>query len=261
MSLLRTVALADLTLEDERSFRHVGVYHELKRVFTAAAPTFCVPATSALGPDAARVLNLALWRPGGVAEVLPDEHLTADQLAHNAWHLVAHGALGAHADAADGMLLAEAIASAFDVYLVGRLIGHGPDAEFLATQVPAMSDAAHAAGLDEAGFARLLERMAAEPERCFEELRALLFDTATALVGAAGASGMAGLHAASEILGRAAAAPLGALVHHYELPTWVLHARAYATSLAPCEPVRAVDRALRGAEDAVAWLERAWLRP
>ena len=38
----------------------------------------------------------------------------------------------------EGFLLGESIASAFDMYLVGRLLGHSPDASFLETQVPAM---------------------------------------------------------------------------------------------------------------------------
>jgi hypothetical protein len=261
MTLLRTVALADLTIDDERSFRHVGIYQELKRAIAPFGLKFNVPASPALGPDATRVLNLAFWQPGQVAEVLPEDRMAADQLAHNAWHLMAQVALGADSGTADGMMLAEAVASAFDVYLVGRLIGHAPDSEFLATQVPAMSEAAEAAGVDEAGFEKLVERMAAEPERCFEELRALLFDTGTALVAATTARDLDALHAASDVLGRAAAAPLGALLHHYELSTWVLHARAYATSLDPCEAVRAMDRELRAAPDAVVWLERHWLDP
>ena len=47
-----------------------------------------------------------------------------------------------------------AIASAFDVYLVGRLLGHAPASAFLASQVPAMAETASAAALSERAFER-----------------------------------------------------------------------------------------------------------
>jgi hypothetical protein len=49
------------------------------------------------------------------------------------------------------------------------------------------------------------------------------------------------------------------LLHHYELPTWVLYARAYGTSQGRSETVRAMDRALREAADPMAWLEKHWV--
>jgi hypothetical protein len=253
--MLRALALGDLTIDDERSFRHVGIYQELKRAMTAASPRFLAPdSNSGLARhDPVLLLNLAFWNPDDVAEVLVDDHLAADQLAHNAWHHLAHRALGEHARSADGMLLAEAIASAFDVYMVGRLVGHAPESDFLETQVPAMSEAAFAAGLDDSDFEKLIERMTREPERCFEELRELLFDTATALVIAPD------LEAAGAVLSRASERSMGALLHHYELSSWILYARAYAASLEPCEHVRAIDRELRAADDPIAWLERHWL--
>ncbi|MBM4356606.1 MAG: hypothetical protein FJ096_00695 [Deltaproteobacteria bacterium] len=255
MSNLIARSLAELTLVDEGSFRHVGLYRELKRKMTACDLRFLVPtAASRLDrPDAVTLLNLAFWSPDDVAEVLVDEVLTADQLAHNAWHRLAHDALGDHARTADGMLFAESIASAFDVYLVGRLVGHAPDSEFLETQVPAMHDAAEAAGLDDAAFEGLVARMQAEPERSFEELRQLLFDTATALVPAVD------IHQAAAILASATSHPMAALLHHYELPTWVLYARAYGSSTTPCDAVRALDHELREATDSLALLEARWL--
>lgn len=249
--------LSELEIDDERSFRHVGIYQELRDAFAAMDGAFLVPHEG--GPlahyDAVSLLNLAFWNPDGVAEVLVEPRLTADQVAHNAWHALAHRALGRNARSADGMLLAEAVASAFDLYLVGRLIGHAPSSEFLETQVPAMCDAAMAAGLDEAGFEALLQQSAAEPERSFESLRQLLFDTATKLARARDAD------AAAEILAGAATHPMAPLLYHYELTTWVLYARAYATSVEPNPEVRALDEALRVAPDAIAWLEHHWLDP
>lgn len=247
--------LADLTLEDEASFRHVGLYRELKRAMVDAKLRFLVarPESGVDRLDSVLLLNLAYWTPDAAAEVLVDDRLAADQLVHSAWHRLAHDALGSAARSADGLLFAEALASAFDVYLVGRLVGHAPESGFLETQVPAMRDAAEAAGLDEAGFERLLDRMVAEPESAFESLRQLLFDTTTALVAAPD------LESAAVVLARAADHPMGALLHHYELPSWVLYARAYGSAVDPCDAVRALDRTLRSERDSLAWLERNWL--
>jgi hypothetical protein len=255
MPHLRSLSLAELTIDDESSFRHVGLYRELKDAMAKAGVPFLSPQPgSALERyESVLLLNLAFWNPGDVVEVLVDDRIAADQLAHGAWHKLAHVALGEGARSSDGLLLAESIASAFDVYLVGRLIGHAPESGFLETQVPAMRDAAEAAGLDDDAFERLIERMVSEPEASFESLRQLLFDTATALVAASD------LESAAAVLADAATHPMGPLLHHYELPSWVLHARAYGHPVGPCAEVRAIDRELRAAPDALAWLERAWL--
>jgi hypothetical protein len=252
---LRDLGIDELTIDDERSFRHVGMYAELKEALRRDGVTFAVPtAGSPLAqPHAALLLNLAFWRPGAAAEILADDALAADQLAHAAWHHLAHRRLGPAARTTTGLLLAESIASAFDLYLVGRLLGHAPDSPFLETQVPAMADAAMTAGYDEASFEALLERASAEPEASFEDLRRLLFDVSFALASAPDAG------VAAAVLERHAERPLYALLHHYELPTWVLFARAHADRAASDEAARAVDQAMRAAPVALDWLERAWL--
>jgi hypothetical protein len=246
---LRRVPLDDLQLLDEQSFRHVGVYRALKRAI--GNPEFAVlPVERA---DHALLLNLGFWRPGDLAEVLPDEFLTADQLAHNAWHIVAARKLGAAAHSTAGMLLAEAIASAFDVYLVGRVLGHAPNSPFLTTQVPPMADAAQEAGLDQGGFEALLVRFSEEPEAAFESLRRLLFDTASGLVGAAD------VDAAAAVLERADEHELAPLLHHFAIQNWILFARTHADGAASGDAALEVDRALRAASSSIDWLEANWL--
>jgi hypothetical protein len=242
------MGLDRLEIDDESSFRHVAIYGALRERMTRDAVTFAV-AKSASEDDVA-LLNLAFYRPGDVAEILVEERLTADQLAHNAWHHVCHAHLGDGARSAAGLLLAEAVASAFDAYLVGRLLGHAPGSLFLQTQVPAMADAAYAAGVDESSFEALLERMSQEPEACFESLRALLFDVARGLVACTGAD------EAAAVLSAHASHLMAPLLHHYELVGWVLFTRAYADPRAPEIRALEIDAALRSSEDAIAWLER-----
>jgi hypothetical protein len=259
--------LDELVIDDEASFAHVGLYADLREVLRRDAYEFRVlPATSTARWDRALLLNLTFWASGeGGGDVLVDDHVAADVVAHVAWHHLAARALSppkaATAGVADrpsaaALFLGEAIASAFDVYLVGRLLGHAPRSAFLRTQVPAMAATAEAAGLSAAGFEELLQRIAGDPERAFEDLRELLVDATGALLDCANAA--EALAALARFDGHAFAA----LLHRHELSNWVLYARAYAAP--PCGPdetVRALDRVLRDQDDALGWLAKEWVEP
>jgi hypothetical protein len=246
-STLPSLTLAELGIDDEGSFRHVGLYAKLKSSLEQAGSQFAV-CEGGLGR--AQLLNLGFWRPGEWVEVLPEAFISADQVMHNAWHVLVGKWLGDSASSGPGLLLAESVASAFDVYLVGRLIGHSPDSDFLCSQVPAMREAAEEAGQSAPEFALLLEQFSRKPEESFEQFRQLLFNLSLALVGAADVVQADGI-----VREMCHAHPLGSLVHHYELPTWVLQARAAGGDLKQHPQVEAMDGALRQAVDAVQWLE------
>ena len=253
---LRSLTLDDLTIDDEAAFRGVALYHRLKEALRASGHRFKVPgAGEAASWDRALFLNLTFWSPTEEASVLVDDHVAPDVIAHTALHHVVGRALdgvGAAGSAA-ALLFAEAIASAFDLYLVGRLLTIAPDSEFITSQVPIIAEAAEQAGLDEAGFARLVESVAAAPERAFEDLRALLVDVGTALLACADAN------AAQIALEGFAGRRFAPLLHHFQLSNWILYARAYARGGHDEGPVHALDRALRESPDSVAWIESRWL--
>jgi len=260
----RNLGLDELTIEDEQSFRHVGLYDELKQALRRDGYRFRVPERGTASWDRVLFLNLTFWDPGEQGDVLASDVIPGDVVTHVAWHHLARRALAgapqrspthAHAGvSADALLLGESVASAFDLYLVGRLLGHAPDATFLETQVPAMSEVAEAAGLDEAAFEALLAAIAADPDRAFEDLRELLFDASSALVGCAG------VEDAAAVLARFDAHRFGPLLHHYELSNWILYARAHTPgALGPDPAVRAIDAALRSAPVALDWLQKEWL--
>jgi hypothetical protein len=128
-----------------------------------------MPDAPSARPDRALLLNLTFWAADSGGDVLVDDRIEADVVAHAAWHhlsarALAHdlGAPPGPPPSVDALFLGEAIASAFDVYLVGRLLGHAPQSTFLETQVPAMALAASAAGLSEDEFERRLGDIAAE---------------------------------------------------------------------------------------------------
>jgi hypothetical protein len=210
--------------------------------------------------DRALFLNLTYWNDAEGADVLCDDHIPADVVAHVAWHHVVGRELARRATppgsppGAAALFFSESIASAFDLYLVGRLLPNAPDSDFIISQVPLLSECAQEAGLSEPGFAALLEEVTREPERAFEDLRALLYDAATALVGCGGAG------EAQATLDRFAGHRFEPLLHHFQLSNWILYARAYAGG--PREPSPAVveaDAALRRAPVSLDWLAEHWI--
>ncbi len=260
---LRTVTLDDLTIDDERAFAHVALQARLKQALRRSGHRFLVPEAGApISWDRALFLNLTFWGARDGADVLCEDHIPADVVAHVAWHHIVARELARRSPAAvapppttAGLFFAESIASAFDLYLVGRLLSNAPESDFIATQVPLMSECAQQAGQSEAEFTSLLEEVSRDPERAFEDLRTLLFDAASALVRCTG-------HAdAAAALDGFSGKRFGQLLHHYELSNWILYARAYAANPSGAtDPVVAeVDTALRQAAISLDWLADNWI--
>jgi hypothetical protein len=251
--------LDELTIDDERSFRHVELYADLKEVLRRAAYAFRVlPKSRTPRADRALLVNLTFWGADSGGDVLMDDRIDADVVAHAAWHHLAARAMAGSAGAkpsVEGLFLGEAVASAFDVYLVGRLLGHAPHSTFLETQVPAMADAADAAGVGEEEFEQMLKGIAADPDRAFTGLRELLFDATTALFAC---------RKPEEALAALAAFEthrFASLLHRYELSNWVLYARAYGDDRNGDSRAREVDHALREAQVSLDWLAAKWIAP
>ncbi|CAN5387346.1 hypothetical protein BH09MYX1_BH09MYX1_28670 [soil metagenome] len=254
------VSIDALTIEDEASFRHVPLYASLKSVLRASRYRFRVlPQAKPPRWDRALFLNLTFWSASGDGDVLTSKRLAADVVAHVAWHHLAAKALAKKPGAAlsaEAMFLGESIASAFDLYLVGRLLGHAPASSFLETQVPAIAEATQSAGMSGRAFEKMLRGIADDPAAAFEDLRALLFDTTRALVHATD------VRAAARVLRGFDRHRFGALLHHYELSNWVLYARAHAgRALGSDARARAIDRSLREAAVSLDWLAASWVAP
>lgn len=250
--------LAELTIEDAKSFRHIELYGDLEKVLRKDDYAFRVlPDDGIVRWDRALFLNLTYWAAAEGGDVLTEPAIPADVVAHVAWHHLATKALAAPAGKrppVSALFLGEAIASAFDVYLVGRVLGRSPDSSFLQTQVGAMSETAEAAGLSEADFERMIEGVAEDPEGAFASLRQMLVDVTAALFAVDRADD------AAEILASFESHRFGALMHRFELSNWLLYARAYGDA-APCEKTAAVEKALREAADPLQWLSDSWVRP
>jgi len=262
---MRTLSLDQLTIDDERSFRGVALYDRLKRALRRSNHRFQIPVAGTQASwDRVVFLNLTYWSGAPGADVLCDEHIPADVVAHVAWHQVVGQQLARRAARSPGgaapspsaaaLFFAESIASAFDLYLIGRLFVNESESDFITTQVPLMSDCAQEAGLSEAAFSALMAEVVRAPERAFEDMRVLLLDASNVLLACAGP---AEAQAALEALAGHRFAPL---LHHYQLSNWILYARAYAGGgPRPDASVSDLDATLRQAPVSLDWLSERWI--
>jgi hypothetical protein len=256
----RLVTLDELTIDDRSFFTGVAIYERLEGLLRRTGQRFRIPeGRQTVSWDRALFLNLTYWSEEDAADVLCDDHILADVVAHVGWHEVVRRELARRRSSPSGppsagaLFLSESIASAFDLYLVGRLLTRAPECDFVTTQVPLMTECAAEAGLAEAGFSALLEEVVRDPERAFEDLRALLFDAATALLAS---HGVAEAQAVLEGLADRRFAPL---LHHYQLSNWILYARAYASPPVADSVTIEVDAALRQAPVSLDWLDRNFI--
>lgn len=256
---LRSLPLTSLTIEDESVMRPIAIYATLKKRLLADDYRVSVLPQQAARWDHALLLNLAFWESQQGGDILTDRTVPADVICHMAWHHVATAAL-AEAGAPlspQAMLLGESVASAFDLYLLGRLLAVAPEGDFVSTQLPAMAEVAEAAGTDEDAFEALVETVADDPEAAFEALRQLIYDVSMGLLAAETAE------QALAVLVRHESHRFGCLLHHFELASWLQHVRAARARLPvddqSAERARQADAAMRAAKDSVAWLEANWL--
>ncbi len=248
---LTACTLDQLTIRDAKAFRSVPLYAALRDVLLRDGFAFKI-APEGRGWQRVLFLNLTYWNAAEPNDVLECEEIDADVVCHVAWHHLARKALTDRPLSADVLFFGEAIASAFDLYLVGRLIGRVRSSDFLKTQVPAMAAVAEDAGLSPEAFEALMNEVSTDPDAAFESLRQLLFDAASGLVACAG------VEEADALLASFAGHRFAPLLHHYELASWVLFARAYA-SRTPDPEVRAFDAELRAAADPVERLAARWI--
>ena len=196
--------------------------------------------------DRALFLNLTYWNADEGADVLCDDHIPADVVAHVGWHEVVSRdarAPAAPSTAERGRRCfspSRSRAPSISTWSAACCRTR-PDCDFITTQVPLMAECAGDAGLPEAAFSALLEEVVREPERAFEDLRALLFDAANALLACPGVA------EAQAVLEGFAGRRFAPLLHHYQLSNWILYARAYAA-----RPLGADDVARERRPDAAA---------
>lgn len=256
---LRDASLDELTIDDDAILTNIALYRGLKRHMKDCLYRFRVaqPGT-AISWDRALFLNLTFWTQQAGADVLCDDHLPADVLAHAALHHIVNEQLalatGDSVPTAAAAFFGESIASAFDLYLLGRLRENAPESDFIASQLPIMAETALQAGLSQAEFDLLVQTIQRDPERAFEDMRVLLFDLLLAL------HACHGVDDAVAVLTRFASHRFASLLHHLQISNWVLHARAHAKPHpAQDAAVHAFDNTLRKAPCSLDWIAQHWV--
>jgi hypothetical protein len=256
---LRDVGISELTIDDDAILTNIALYRGLRRHMKDRGYRFRVaePGTS-VSWDRALFLNLTFWTQQGGGDVLCDEHLAADVLAHAALHHIVNEQLAFAAagrvPTATAAFFGESIASAFDLYLVGRLRENAPESDFIASQLPIMAETALQAGLSQAAFDLLIQTVQRDPERAFEDMRVLLFEVSLAL------HGCHGVDDALAVLSSFSTHRFASLLHHLQISNWVLHARAHATlHAAQDDAVHAFDATLRAAPCSLDWIAQHWI--
>lgn len=255
MALLPYVPLSALPVEDEADFAQVPLYARLKQALLDDNVRYRIPkAGTELGRwDHVLLLNLAFWTPEEPDDVLESRFLSADVVAHRAWHHLAHRALGSASRSIEGLMLGEAIASAFDVYLIGMLLRTCPGAAMLESQTVAMTEVMIAGGHSEQEALELFQSFSESPGQVFAELAQLLYEVGVALCRADGAE------QAANVLCSVEERRVSPVLHHFQLASWVLYSKAYATHQKEGAMAAELAAELLGAQDPLAELARRWL--
>lgn len=254
--MLHTVRIDELTIADEGAYAEFPLWTKLrKRLVEHEVDMYLVEADGPLTHWAdTALINHTVRLPKGATEILHDRVVPADALMHTAWHHAGVAAMGSLASTAEGLLLGESVASAFDAFVIGTLLGaESEQPSALDTQVPAMAEVAAAAGGSQEDFEALLHRMAEDPEGSFEELRELLFDVSIGLLYGGT------VERAEEVLNGTRGHVFAPILHHYDLSIWVLYARAFGADMKEHASLRKIDAKLREVDKPLEWLVEHWL--
>ena len=86
----RPATLDELTIDDRAPAIGVAIYQRLETFLRSSGHRFLIPETGQQASwDRALFLNLTYWNVEAGADVLCDDHIPADVVAHVAWHELA----------------------------------------------------------------------------------------------------------------------------------------------------------------------------
>ncbi|MDP3274756.1 MAG: hypothetical protein Q8Q09_06130 [Deltaproteobacteria bacterium] len=250
------LTLDALRIDDEHVFESVEHFVALRETVREAGLTFRVAPEASVHAEWSRVLflNLTYWHGSeGNSDALASRNIPADVVTHVAWHYLAQRALLGDFTG-ESMLMGECIASAYDLFLLGSLWCKKVDCDFVSALREALFAMFEEQGMTHHEFELWLDGLAHDPERAFEDLRALLFDLCVGLLASKS------LDDAVAVFDAHSDRRFAGIVHHYELSNWLLHTRAYAATRLDMDPqVRALDASLRAAARPVQWLADTWI--
>lgn len=181
----------------------------------------------------ARLVNLLHWDASENLEYLDGEGVLADQIIHFAVHHVMNRFN--QCNTAKGMLFAECMASAADVYLVGKLSQAGEETDFLQDTLESFSTYYEMYAVDETHLELMLSTILEQPFKAMMDLANYLFQFGSALLGAQ--PDLEKLIQLQEHFSYP-------LVHHYNISNWILTIRSKFPGYDDAEPDLSTIRTL-----------------
>ena len=166
----------------------------------------------------ARIVNLLEWESHAYHEFLDGEGIFADQVVHVAIHQAVDKMTGGRHP--ENMLLAEALASSSDVYLIGQLSRAGCETDFLAETLESLGSYFEMYGEGESQLAAFLEQVLARPFETMVAVSDYLYEFCMPLLYPDSVSEMAAQ------LRELERQPFYPLIHHYNTTNWILTIRA-----------------------------------
>jgi len=246
---MKRVSIAEITLEDRAEYAAAGldglVAAAVKLLAAAGVELGLMPA----GKGSARLANLLAWRVEDGLELIDDLVCPCDQVIHMAAHQWMDSELG-HDDP-HGVLTAEAVASAVDFWLLGRLADAGREPDFIAETLESFTFYFERYGGGDRALEALLETVLAEPWTATSRLVRYLSETGSRLLYPTGPERL--ITDVGDLVGD----DLYPLLHHYNMGQWIAAMRArFPEPRAPRDRVRRFQ--LPETEEAmIAALERA----
>lgn len=185
----------------------------------------------------ARLVNLLAWDPSDHLEYLDNNSIEADQVLHFAMHQLAEHTWGS-ARAVD-LITAEALASAVDIYLLGKLAEAGEEPGFLIDTLDSWGFF-YEQYADEDRLKQLLQNMIDDPFASFQRLTRFLIKATLPLLRLNDGTAL------SKHLAECEAEDFYPLLHHYNVTNWVLAVRARGLPVGQDQPDPRLEDLLSG---------------
>ena len=205
------LALTDLTIYEAEPFRRAEIGLLDAALLVLKDHRFIhLP-----GKGLSKMVDLLNWRAGARCEHIESRGIFADQAVHFAIHHVLEGVLGGRQP--QTVLLAECVASASDMYLLGKLSEAGEETGFLSETIESYCSYYEMYAAEAEQLEHLLSAFLDDPFKTMAETAIFLFSFGTALLGP---------NWNRAVLTEMTANPYYPLVHHYNLTNWILSIRA-----------------------------------
>ena len=185
----------------------------------------------------ARIANLLLWEAGKGQEFIDGHGIYADQLIHSAIHQLLEHVLGSKHPL--NMLFAECLASASDIYLLGKLSQAGQETDFLHDTLESYGSYYELYAHQDEDFVTTLNAIRRKPFETMIALADYLFEFCEPLLYPQT------VRDSTLPLVMAERCHFYPLVHHYNISNWILtirgkHAKPPSAPPAALDAIRAL---------------------